>query len=367
MKSSGKKTAWIIVIVVLLVGVIAGSCIYFGGKAIQKQKEEQALAEQEEARLLEEKQRQAADAAKLKEEEQKEQERLEAEAEKAREEAEAAKAKEEAEAKKAQEEAAKAQEEAEQQAIIEAEEEDSESSNTGENPAENPSIAPQENADAPETLPVGANGYKIAIDPGHQGQGNYDKEPIGPGASETKAKVTSGTHGAASGLDEYVLNLTVSLKLKEELLKRGYEVFMTRETHDVNISNSERAQMAADAGSDILIRIHGNGVDNTSVKGALTMAPDSDNGFLSQELISASQSLSQIVIDHFCAATGANNMGVQYYNNMSGINWSTMPVTIVEMGFMSNPEEDLLMATDDYQNKMVQGIANGIDAYFGLE
>ena len=49
---------------------------------------------------------------------------------------------------------------------------------------------------------------------------------------------------------------------------------------------------------------------------------------------------------------------------MSGINWSTMPVTIVEMGFMSNPEEDRKLSDDQYQTRLAEGIAEGVDRYF---
>lgn len=205
----------------------------------------------------------------------------------------------------------------------------------------------------------------IAIDPGHQRYQNLTREPIGPGSSQTKAKATAGTYGNASKLNEYELTLTVSLKLRDELIKRGYEVYMTRESHDVNISNAERAVMAAEAGADILVRIHANSFHMSSVHGALTMAPKANNPFLTKSVIAWSQVLSEKVIDRFCKATGAKNGGVTQTNDMSGINWSTIPVTIVEMGYMSNRSEDLKMASSSYQDKMVRGIADGIDYYYG--
>ena len=214
---------------------------------------------------------------------------------------------------------------------------------------------------------VTSNGHKVAIDPGHQGKGvdMSGEEPVGPGSSETKAKAASGTSGAYSGLDEYELNLQVSLLLKEELLDRGYEVVMTREDNDTAISNIERAQLAANEGAEILVRIHANGCDDHSVSGALAMVPSQENPYVGY-LYNECYSLGEAVLNGYCESTGLGNLGVQYYDDMTGINWSTIPVTILEMGFMTNEHDDLTMADSSFWPTMAEGIANGIDAYFAL-
>lgn len=203
----------------------------------------------------------------------------------------------------------------------------------------------------------------IAIDAGHQQKGNSALEPNGPGSKTKKAKVTSGTSGSATGLPEYKLNLQVAKKLKKELESRGYEVVMIRTKHNVNISNVKRAQTANDAKADAFVRIHANSAGDSSVQGALTIAPTNQNRYLSGKIRKESRRLSDKVLKAFCKATGAKNRGILYTDTMTGINWCKVPVTIVEMGFMSNPAEDRKMASGAYQKKMVKGIADGLAAY----
>ncbi|MBQ3408761.1 MAG: N-acetylmuramoyl-L-alanine amidase [Clostridia bacterium] len=220
----------------------------------------------------------------------------------------------------------------------------------------------KKNEETVSTIRKTANNKVIVIDPGHQTKGNSEKEPIGPGATETKAKVTGGATGISTGKTEYQLNLEVALKLRDALENEGYTVIMTRTTNDVNLSNSERAQIANEAKAAAFIRIHANSVDSSSVKGVLTMCQTSNNEY-NGYLASESYKLSRAVLDNFVKETGAVNKGVTRTDTMSGINWCTVPTTIVEMGFMSNAEEDELMATEEYQNKMVVGMVKGINEF----
>lgn len=202
----------------------------------------------------------------------------------------------------------------------------------------------------------------IVIDPGHQQYGNSDQEPVGPGASETKMKVSGGTSGIASGVPEYQLNLDIGLQLRDELEARGYTVIMVRETNEVDISNSERAAVANEAGADALVRIHANGSDNHGATGAMTICQTPGNIY-NGELYEESRRLADCILNAYTEKTGIDYEYVWETDSMSGINWAQVPVTIVEMGYMTNSEEDMKMQDPQFQEKMTDGIADGIDAY----
>lgn len=206
---------------------------------------------------------------------------------------------------------------------------------------------------------------KIALDPGHQTYADLSMEPIGPGSSSRKEKMTGGASGVASGVPEYKLTMTVCNRMKKELLKRGYEVYMTRTKNNVKKSCVERAKAVNKSGSDICIRIHADSFSASSAKGASALYPTTSNPYLPDKLCKKSKKLSQKVLNAMCKKTGCYKRGLSGRDDLSGTNWSKVPVTLIEMGFLSNPQEDLAMQSKSYQIKLVKGMCNGIDAYFG--
>lgn len=199
----------------------------------------------------------------------------------------------------------------------------------------------------------------VGIDPGHQLKQNTEKEAIAPGSSEMKAKVSSGTAGVRTRVPEYQVNLEISLQLRDALEALGCTVYMTRETNDVNISNQERAIMMNELGVDLALRLHCNGSENSSANGVGLYV--TKTGDIAEESAKAAEYILPAIIE----ATGARADGIFKRDTYTGQNWSTVPCIMVEMGFMSNPEEDVKLNDPAYQQLLVKGMVEGICQYFG--
>lgn len=203
----------------------------------------------------------------------------------------------------------------------------------------------------------------VVLDPGHSSQVASGTVPLGPGSRDRKDADSLGTRGVATRVYEYQLNLTVSSALKAELEKRGYKVLMTRTTNTGTYSCIDRAKVANNNKADIFVRVHANGSSNPNRVGAMTICITKNNRFV-PNMYEKSRLLSEKILSSYVSATGCHREYIWKTDTMTGNNWSKVPTTLIELGYMTNAEEDRLMQTPAYQKKMVEGIANGIDAYF---
>ena len=213
----------------------------------------------------------------------------------------------------------------------------------------------------------GVNGVRcvplVVLDPGHSSDVAPGTVPLGPGSKEQKAADSLGTRGVSTGVYEYKLTLIIARKLKKELEARGYNVRLTRNKIDGTYSCVQRAAIANRNNADAFVRIHANAYSNQARTGAMTICITKNNPY-TPKTYEKSQLLSAKILNAYCKATGCRREHVWETDTMAGNNWSQVPTTLIEMGYMTNPAEDKLMQTAAYQVKMVQGIADGLDYYF---
>ena len=204
----------------------------------------------------------------------------------------------------------------------------------------------------------------IVIDPGHSSQIPDGQVPLGPGSDEMRDADNYGAVSVTNGLHEYELVLDVSLRLKDKLEARGYKVVMVRTTNSGKYSCVDRAKVANDNNAALFLRVHANAAPKDHSKnGAMTICITKDNDFV-PAMYKKSRLLSDLILNNYVAAVGCYNEGVWERDDMIANNWSKVPTTLVELGYMTNEREDQLMQTSAYKEKMVNGLLNGIDAYF---
>jgi N-acetylmuramoyl-L-alanine amidase len=189
----------------------------------------------------------------------------------------------------------------------------------------------------------------VVIDPGHDLRANSETEPIGPGSSTRKIKDGGGTSGVASGLREAELTLSVGLRLRSLLEKAGVKVVMTR---------------TKTVGTALFLRIHADGSTDPAARGTHTLYPALRRGW-TNDIYTESKRAARVVQASLRAALGFPDRGLQERSDFTGFNWADVPVILVEMGFMTNPSEDRLLATAAYQRRAALGLCRGTLRYLG--
>lgn len=200
----------------------------------------------------------------------------------------------------------------------------------------------------------------IVIDPAHGSKANLEKEPIAPNSNEIKIKDDGGTEGVISKTPEYLINMAVAVKLKESLENRGYTVKMTKTSNLQIPGNIERAQIGNKENASLVIRIYADSNENPSVKGASVLIPEAVNEN-TRTIKDSSARYGAIILDTLAKEVSMQNKGLIKRSDITEFNWSKVPIVLVQMGFLSNPEEDKLLNTASYQDKIAKALSDGID------
>lgn len=204
------------------------------------------------------------------------------------------------------------------------------------------------------------NSRVIVIDPAFQEKADNDKEPIGPGAYAMCPEATTGNVGANTGCAEYELTLDVAKKVQENLEEQGYTVLLTRDSNDVNISNSGRAMIAnvADADLMVVISTRDSGNDGSGV----SVVCQSDDNPYNYGNYSDGRLLSDAIFGSM--RSNCNGSEVVESDDVAVMNWCASPSTVVEIGSVEDAEDEEMLVTDEYQQQLANGIAAGVDSYF---
>ena len=199
----------------------------------------------------------------------------------------------------------------------------------------------------------------IVIDPGHASVTSSVKEQQAPGSTIMKVKEPGGTQGINTRTPEYVVNMAVAVRLRSVLQGKGYTVIMTKTQNSQMLGNIARAEVGNKANADLVIRIHADGDNNHSVNGASMLIPTNTKN--TSAIYKSSKKYGEIVFNSLIKTVGMKNRGVNERSDMTGFNWSKVPVILVETGFLSNTSEEKLLTTDSYVNKIAKGLGDGIE------
>ena len=204
-----------------------------------------------------------------------------------------------------------------------------------------------------DALPL--EGIIVGLNPGHQITRDYTQLPVGPGWKQTKNANSGYVIGIKTGIPEYQITLDVSLILREKLEALGAKVVMTRTANDVKINNIERALMLNEAGCDIALQVHCNNSAERWRKGFFVFTKVKDL---------ESQAIGDQIYIGTHEAAGTDISYCRRHDGYMSLNWSTTPAVLLELGYMSNPQEDVLLSTSEYQELLADGIAKGLVYYF---
>lgn len=210
--------------------------------------------------------------------------------------------------------------------------------------------------------------YTIAIDPGHTGckVKSSEKVPIGPGSSEKVSMYPDscvGGIGKKTGIKESDVNLGVGLELRDILESSGYNVVMLREDNETETSSLDRALEASESGADIFVRLYCRKDQSSSKRGAMVYLPSAGNPYVG-DLNEECELLGDAILENYCEYSGFKNAGIQYKDNIVGINWSEIPVAQVMLGCISDSKDEAKLADSNNWEMMAEGIAAGIEEYF---